>query len=89
MPYPREILNRLKWKDGGLEGVWLTYVHRGAPGDVLKIPGENILSLGHSFFATADSEIPYHRITLIERSGEVLFDIRSFEKKEDSTTQRW
>jgi uncharacterized protein (UPF0248 family) len=86
VPYPREILNRLRWKDGSLDDVRVTYVHRGAPGDVLTIPAENIVKLGHSFFATADSEIPYHRIILIERRGEVLFDIKEFENKDNGTT---
>ncbi|HEY3420416.1 MAG TPA: RNA repair domain-containing protein [Methanomassiliicoccales archaeon] len=86
MPYPREILNRLKWKDGSLDGVLITYVHRGAPGDVLTIPAKEIVTLGRSFFMTADSEIPYHRIVLILKRGEVLFDIKEFEKKRDDTT---
>jgi uncharacterized protein len=86
LTYPREVLNRLKWKEGNLSGVSVTYVHRGAPGDVLTIPAEDIVSLGHSFFATAESEIPYHRIVRIERRGEVLFDIRDYQKKDDGTT---
>jgi uncharacterized protein (UPF0248 family) len=85
VPYPREILNRLKWKDGSLAQVRVTYVHRGAPGDVMTISAQNILTLGHSFFSTADSEIPYHRIALIERDGEVLFDIKEFENKDGTT----
>jgi uncharacterized protein len=89
VPYPREILNRLKWKDGGLHGVKITYIHRGAPGDTLMIPGEEITSLGRSFFSTKDSDIPYHRIVLIERGDELFFDIKVFEKKEIDTTQRW
>ncbi len=61
-------------------------MHRGAPGDTLTIRAEDITSLGRSFFSTADSEIPYHRIVLIEKGGEVLFDIKEFEKKENETT---
>jgi uncharacterized protein (UPF0248 family) len=71
----------LKWRDGSLAGVLVTYVHRGAPGDVMTIPAEDIIWLGHSFFVTADSEIPYHRIVLIRRDREILFDIKRFEKK--------
>ena len=85
VPYPREILNRLKWKDGSLAGVLVTYVHRGAPGDLMTIPAQEIVRLGHSFFSTADSEIPYHRIVLIERGGEVLFDIKAFEDRNGTT----
>jgi len=85
VPYPREILNRLKWKDGSLAGVQVTYVHRGAPGDLMTIPAQDIVRLGHSFFSTADGEIPYHRIVLIERGGEVLFDLKKFENKDGTT----
>jgi uncharacterized protein (UPF0248 family) len=86
LSYPREILNRLKWKDGSLKGVQVTYVHRGAPRDQLTISAEEIRSLGRSFFYTGEGDIPYHRIVLIEREGEVLFDIKDYEKKDTSTT---
>ncbi len=46
MPYPREILNRLKWKEGSLKGVKVTYVDRGTPGDILTIHAEEIISIG-------------------------------------------
>jgi hypothetical protein len=86
MPYPRDILNRLKWKEGSLKGVKVTYLHRGATGDTLTIPAEEITSLGHSFFSTVDSDIPYHRIIMIQRSDEVLFDVKTFKKKDVGTT---
>jgi uncharacterized protein (UPF0248 family) len=73
--------------DGSLRGVRVTYVHRGAPRDQLTISAEEIISLGHSFFSTGDSDIPYHRIVLIERGGEVLFNIKDYENKETDTTQ--
>jgi uncharacterized protein (UPF0248 family) len=74
MPFPREVLNRLRWKEGeGLHDVSVTYLHRGAPGDAITIRGGEIVALERSFFVTADSRIPYHRIRLIERNGEVLY----------------
>ena len=73
MPYPREVLNRLRWSGGGLEGVLVTYAHRGAPGDVVTVRGEDIMELGRSFFRTERSSVPYHRILRIERRGEVVF----------------
>ncbi|MBN1109200.1 MAG: DUF504 domain-containing protein [Methanomassiliicoccales archaeon] len=73
MPYPREVLNGLRWSGEGLEGVLVTYVHRGAPGDRLTIRGEDITELGRSFFRTGRSCIPYHRISRIERGGEVVY----------------
>lgn len=75
MPFPRDVLNRLRWTDG-LEGVMISYLHRGAPGDRMMIRGEDVLELERSFFVTADSKIPYHRIRLIERRGEVLYKDR-------------
>jgi uncharacterized protein (UPF0248 family) len=78
MPFPRDVLNRLRWtEEGGLGEVTVTYLHRGAPGDRLTIKGSDIIELERSFFVTADSKIPYHRIRVIERRGEVLYRDRS------------
>lgn len=74
MVYPREVLTRLKWKEGeSLADAVIWYVHRGAPGDVLKIAGKEITSLGKGFFDTAEATIPYHRILRIDYRGETLF----------------
>lgn len=74
MVYPREVLNRLKWTEGeSLAEAVIWYVHRGAPGDVLRITGEDIVSLGKGFFDTADATIPYHRILRIDHRGKTLF----------------
>lgn len=76
-------MNRLRWTGSkGLEGVTVTYLHRGVPGDRRTIAGPDILELERSFFVTADSKIPYHRIRVIERRGEVLYRDRN-EKLED------
>jgi uncharacterized protein (UPF0248 family) len=74
MPFPREVLNRLRWKEGeSLQDVTVTYLHRGAPRDAITIRGGDIVELERSFFVTTDSKIPYHRIRSIERNGEVLY----------------
>jgi uncharacterized protein (UPF0248 family) len=73
MTYPREVLNRLKWGREGLSHAVITYVHRGAPGDLAIISGEEILGLGRSFFTVGNGQIPYHRITRIENEGEVVY----------------
>jgi len=74
MVYPRKVLNRLRWKVGeSLAEAVIWYVHRGAPGDVLKITSRDITSLGRGFFDTADATIPYHRILRIDYRGETLF----------------
>jgi len=75
MAYPREVLNRLKWTEGeSLDDATIWYVHRGAPGDVMKITGDRISSLGRGFFETDEATIPYHRILRIDYRGRRLFE---------------
>lgn len=79
--YPREVLNRIKWKEGrGLKDVVVTYLHRGAPGDLSAVRGEEIVELERSFFVTADSKIPYHRIRAIEHRGKLVYRDREPER---------
>lgn len=75
MVYPREVLNRLRWTEGeSLKDAVIWYVHRGAPGDVLKIAGDRLRSLGRGFFETDEAMIPYHRILRIDYRGRTLFE---------------
>jgi uncharacterized protein (UPF0248 family) len=75
MVYPREILTRLRWKKGeDLGDARISYVHRGAPGDLMTIRGSDIIDLGKEFFETGEAMIPYHRISKIEYRGEVVFE---------------
>ena len=75
MLFPREVLNRLKWTEGeSLDDAVIWYVHRGAPGDNLRISGRSVRSLGRVFFETADASIPYHRVLRIDYRGETLFE---------------
>lgn len=74
MVYPREVLTRLRWKEGeSLAEAVIWYVHRGAPNDVMKISGKDITELGKGFFDTPDATIPYHRILRIDYRDETLF----------------
>jgi uncharacterized protein (UPF0248 family) len=82
MVYPREVLNELKWGEGRLGEAVITYLHRGAPGDIMTVRGSDIVELERSFFDTADSKIPYHRIRRIELDGRVLYQDRSLKKEE-------
>ena len=66
-------MNEIKWRHHALDEALVTYVHRGAPGDVLTISGGAILELGRSFFSTGDASIPYHRIVRIEFRKKVVF----------------
>ena len=75
MVFPREVLNRLRWTEGeSLDDAVIWYVHRGAPGDNLRISGRSVRSLGRVFFETADASIPYHRVLRIDYRGETLFE---------------
>jgi len=74
MVYPRDVLNRLRWTDGeSLDDATIWYVHRGAPGDVMKVQGSRISRLGRGFFETDEATVPYHRILRIDYHGKTLF----------------
>jgi len=73
--YPREVLNRLKWESGSsLQEVEIVIIHRGVPGDRMRIPGKDVVSVGHMFFETPEASIPLHRIREIWHRGEKIFD---------------
>ncbi|MFQ5975309.1 MAG: DUF504 domain-containing protein [Candidatus Hydrothermarchaeales archaeon] len=74
----RRILNELLWHpQKSPEGVEVIYIHRGAPNDRMKILAGDISELGKSFFTIKidgrDTQIPYHRIVEIKRSGKTLW----------------
>jgi len=69
----RGLLNEIKWtKD--LEKVEIWYVHRGAPNDTKILSGKDIVTIGKSFFDTANASIPYHRIFKIVYEGKIVFE---------------
>ena len=75
MVYPREVLNRLKWTEGeSLDEAVVWYIHRGAPGDNMRISGASIRSLGKGFFEKGEASIPYHRILRIDYRGKTLLE---------------
>jgi uncharacterized protein (UPF0248 family) len=73
MVFPREVLNDLKWHRNALDEAEVTYIHRGAPGNVMTVRGRDITALGRSFFEVGDSSIPYHRIVAISLRGENIW----------------
>ena len=82
MTFPRDILNELKWRaDRELGEAEITYVHRGAPGNLMTVSGADINSLDRSFFTTGEATIPYHRIIRIRYKGETIFDSEEMKKK--------
>jgi len=75
MVYPREVLNKLRWTEGeSMEEAVVWYIHRGAPGDLMRIEGRAIVKLDKVFFDTGDASIPYHRIVRIEYRGRTIFE---------------
>ncbi len=74
----KKALNELRWHPSkSLEGIDVTYVHRGAPGDRMRIGAMDISRLEKSFFVLEregrEVMIPYHRIVEISRGGEVIW----------------
>jgi hypothetical protein len=75
MVYPREILNMLRWKEGeSLAEATIWYIHRGEPGDVMRVRGSTITGFRPGFFEMEDTTIPFHRVLRIDYRGETLFE---------------
>ena len=71
----REILNKVKWDERmDFDLLEVVYLHRGAPNDLKRISGREIVHIGTSFLSLNEAEIPYHRIVKILYEGEVLFE---------------
>ena len=76
----RALFNRLLWHpDENIADCEITYLHRGAPGDRVTIPGAQICVVKASWF-TYESEagvtvIPFHRVLWIKnvKTGRVLW----------------
>jgi uncharacterized protein (UPF0248 family) len=73
---PKDILNRLKWKEGeSLSDATILYVSRGSPDDTASVSGSEIKNIeSFGFELESGSYIPYHRVYRIEYRGETIFD---------------
>jgi len=79
MANPRDVLNKLKWKeDLDLNQVEVWYLHRGAPNDTKKISGKEIIDIKRSFMKTASAMIPFHRIFKIRDKNETIFERKKY-----------
>jgi len=75
MTNPRNILNEFKWKENlNLDLVEILIIHRGAPNNIKKISGKDILKIGRSFIHTSSAMIPFHRIIIIMYEGKTVFN---------------
>ncbi len=58
------------------EDYYILIEHRGAYGDVKKIPVE-LIELGRGYFFVGEAQIPYHRILrVVMRDGKVIWKKR-------------
>jgi uncharacterized protein (UPF0248 family) len=74
MVNPRDVLNKLKWKDGfSLSIAEIYYIHRGATNDTKIISGEKIIKLEKTFMKTTTAMIPYHRIFKICYRNQIIY----------------
>jgi len=77
----KNILNKVFWdKREDPDDYILSFIHRGASGDLKTIPLRKIREVGSSWFTYRDNSenettIPFHRVTLVKniRSGSVLW----------------
>jgi len=75
MTNPRDMLNKLKWKeDTDFKKVEIAYVHRGTPNDTKILSGEEIIDIGKSFMKTNHAMIPFHRVFKIKYNDEIIFE---------------
>lgn len=71
----RKILNEIKWRDDlDLDEVEILYRHRGAPRDLKKIHGKEIIKIARSFIEIEGASIPHHRIIKIFYKGKAIFE---------------
>jgi RNA 3'-terminal phosphate cyclase (ATP) len=72
----RELLNRSRWRDGGLHSLEITVLHRGEPGDRRVLPGSRIVAVRASGIELTPESlegdavfVPYHRFLAIHGPG--------------------
>ena len=73
----REILNKVKWDERfDFDKLEVVYLHRGAPNDLKRIYGREIVNIEKSFLSLKEAEIPYHSIVRILCGEEVLYEMQ-------------
>lgn len=65
-PFARDVLLKLKWKDGNLGKVTLVIRSRGGPVPTAEVPAGPMTKIGRSFITFDDGTmVPFHRVELI------------------------
>ncbi len=74
----KEALVKIKYDPREEEGdYYIVIEHRGAYGDVKKIPVD-MIELGHGYFFVGETQIPYHRILqIVRKDGKIVWEKRS------------
>ncbi|OPY26035.1 MAG: hypothetical protein A4E28_02749 [Methanocella sp. PtaU1.Bin125] len=78
---PRDVLNRLRWKEGeSLADATVYYVSRGCPDDSASAGGGEIKSIeAFGFELDSGSFIPYHRVYRIDYRGGTIFNRQRYQ----------
>ncbi|GAB6101660.1 DUF504 domain-containing protein [Thermococcus atlanticus] len=73
----KEVLAKIKYDPREREEDYhIIIAHRGAYGDVKKIP-VGMIELGRGYFFVGEAQIPYHRILrVVRRDGKVIWKKR-------------
>ena len=71
----RHIINMILWHpEMEINEIRITYIHRGAPGNLKKINGNSLKRVERGFLILSDgTQIPYHRIVKIEINNKILW----------------
>jgi uncharacterized protein len=71
----RNIINMILWHpEMEINETTITYIHRGAPGNLKKINGSSIEMVERGFLIINEgTHIPYHRIIKIEIGNKTLW----------------
>ncbi|AEC52648.1 hypothetical protein PNA2_1733 [Pyrococcus sp. NA2] len=73
----KEVLAKIKYDPReNEEDYFIIIEHRGAYGNVRKIPVK-LIELGHGYFFIGETQIPYHRILkVVRKDGKVVWETR-------------
>ncbi|WP_048191684.1 DUF504 domain-containing protein [Methanobacterium sp. SMA-27] len=71
----RNIINMVLWHPGmEINEIKISYIHRGAPGNLKQINGIYIERIERGFLILREgTQIPYHRIVKIENKNKILY----------------
>ncbi|ASJ16537.1 hypothetical protein A3L04_05330 [Thermococcus chitonophagus] len=73
----KEVLAKIKYDPReNEEDYYIVIEHRGAYGNVRKIPVK-LIELGHGYFFVGETQIPYHRILkVVRKDGRIVWETR-------------